>query len=509
MLSRGRRQRSVRVAIIGAGMSGIAVAERLKRSRFENFDLYEQSDGVGGTWHDARYPGAAVDTAQPMYSYSFTKHHSFTRMFAGQQELLAYLEQTVDALDLRPHCHLGVGVTSVEWSQDKLGYLLTLTNGESEWYDAVVSSVGYLNNPRYPDWPHMDEFAGDAFHSSRWSDTSLRGKRVALVGTGSAAAQITGAIAPEVAELLVFQRQAGWVLPKPDRMLTDEEHHKIADGKRRNRIRRKQYIDRYIGGVTAHAEIELDGGLVFTYLRAKWRQRRQPPSPQQVAENYIASIFADRPDLRELVTPHYRLGGKRVVKDSSYYEALLRDNVRLIPRAVDDVYAQGVIDAEGEKHEVDVIVMATGYQTSDLLGTIAVKGRDGRWLKDVWNGEPAAFMGLTIPGLPNFFMTYGPNTNSAFLAYLFESQAAYIARSVGLLRRGVKTIEVRKRWHDVYNDRIQRKLANSAIAKAREAGVHTYFATESGRIVGYMPMTNATYGVLLRLLGHLSTTKQR
>lgn len=508
LTARKRDARTVSVAIVGAGMSGIAVAERLKRSGFEQFDIFEQSDGPGGTWHDARYPGAAVDTAQPMYSYSFTGCHSFSRIFAGQRELLSYLEQTVESYGLLSHCHFGIRVMSAEWSQERLAYRVTLSTGESKWYEAVVSSVGYLNNPRYPDWPHIDSFTGEVFHSSRWPDVDLSGRRVALVGTGSAAAQIAGAIAAEVGELVIFQRQAGWVLPKADRKLSDAERQKMGDERFRRRVRRNQYIDRALGGVTAQIDIDMKASVPMTFLKAKWRQR-SAEDPQKVAERYIDSVFAGRPDLQDMVTPKYRIGGKRVIKDSTYYPALLRDNVRLVPRAAADVYTQGIIDADGQKHEVDVIIMATGYQTSDLVGTLPVKGRSERWLKDVWNGEPSAFMGLTVPGFPNFFMTYGPNTNSAFLAYLFESQAGYIARSISLLRRGVKTVEVRRRWHDVYNDRIQRKLAKSAIAKALEAGVHTYFATESGRIVGYMPMTNATYGMLLRLLGHLSTKKTR
>jgi cation diffusion facilitator CzcD-associated flavoprotein CzcO len=216
-------------------------------------------------------------------------------------------------------------------------------------------------------------------------------------------------------------------------------------------------------------------------------------------------MFASRPDLQAAVTPDYPFGGKRVIKDSTYYPALLRDNVRLIPRAVADAYQQGVIDAEGEKHEVDIIVIATGYQASDYLATLPVKGRRGRWLKDTWNGEPSAFLGVTVPGFPNMFVMYGPNTNSVFLAYLFEAEAAYIQRCVKRIAGGVKTIEVKQRWHDEWNRYIEKRLDSTPVAHAIRQGVHSYYATKSGRIVGYMPIRNVTYGVLLRLLGQIST----
>jgi cation diffusion facilitator CzcD-associated flavoprotein CzcO len=503
---KGRVAGSPRVVVVGGGLSGIAVAARLKMGGFETFDVFEQSDGPGGTWHDARYPGAAVDTPQPMYSYSFTKTHSFSRVYAEQPELLAYLENTIDELELRPHFHFNVTVTGAEWSEHEAEYTVSLSTGERRRYQVLVSAVGFLNNPRYPDWPHLSEFTGTVFHSSRWEPVDTTGKRVALIGTGSGGAQIAGAIAPQVAELLVFQREPGWVLPKPDTVFTAEDRDQLAAPKRRRNLRRRQYVEREFGGVGANVGADPRGGLLGMVTAVR---RHKNVLPKDLAEQYIAEIFADRPDLREMVTPKYVFGGKRVIKDSTYYPALVRDNVRLIPRAVNDAYSQGVIDVDAQKYEVDIIVLATGYQASNYLATLPVRGRNGRLLSEVWNGEPSAFMGMTVPGFPNFFMMYGPNTNSVFLVNLFECEAAYVLRCVRRLARGVKSIEVKEAWHDGYNRWIDKRVEKSAAAKAVMAGVHTYYATESGRIVGYMPMKNVTYGVLLRLLGKISTSTSK
>ena len=499
-----------RVAIVGGGFSGIAAAARLKMAGHEAFDVFEQSDGPGGTWHDARYPGAAVDTPQPMYSYSFTETHSFSRVFAGREELLKYLEDTVDEVGIRSHFHFKTRVTSAEWSEKDSAYAVSLSTGETRMYEVLVSAVGYLNNPRYPEWPHLPEFSGAAFHSARWEDVDLAGKRVALVGTGSAACQIAGAIASQVGELLVFQREPGWVLPKADRVFTDEERAELAKPSRRRDLRRRQYLERERGGLEARVGAETKGGW-WELVKAASRKppKSKPVGPQDQAEAYIAEMFASRPDLQAAVTPSYPFGGKRVIKDSTYYPALLRDNVRLIPRAVADAFTGGVIDAEGEKHEVDIMVMATGYLASDYLATLPVKGRKGRWIKDVWNDEPSAFLGVTVPGFPNMFVMYGPNTNSVFLAYLFEAEAAYIQRCVKRIAGGVKTIEVRARWHDEWNRYLEGRLEKTPIARSIRLGVHSYYATKSGRIVGYMPIRNVTYGVLLRLLGRISTKEQR
>lgn len=490
----GLRADRLRVAIIGGGMAGIAMAERLMRAGFDDFEVFEQSPSLGGTWHDARYPGAAVDTAQPMYSYSFTRTHSFGRLYAKQGELLEYLEQTVDELGLRRHFRFNSRVSSVVWDEVESAYHVAVDGHKPETFQIVVSAVGLLNNPRYPDWPHLDQFTGAAFHSARWETIDLAGKRVALVGTGSAAAQIVGAIAPEVAQLYVFQREPGWVIPKGDREFTPAERTRLAKPRERSKLRARQFLATELGSFRGGRGI-----------------LQKPGSPanlksQKVAEDYIADVFADRPDLARLVTPTYAYGGKRVVKDSTYYPALLRDNVSLIPNAVVDAYERGVVDAVGERYDVDVIIMATGYQASNYLGTYDVVGRAGKTLKDYWNGEPSAFMGVTVPGFPNFFIMYGPNTNSVHLAYLFECQASYIESCRRRIVAGAKRLEVRPRWHARYNDLIQRRLSRTSTAAAVRSGVHNYYASPSGRIVASLPISNLMYKILLKALGRLSIT---
>jgi cation diffusion facilitator CzcD-associated flavoprotein CzcO len=486
---------SPRVAIIGGGMASIALGVRLKASGFDRFDIFEQSGGLGGTWHDARYPGAAVDTPVPMYSYSFTRTYSFSRLYSGQAELLSYLQHTADLYGVLPHFEFGSRVVSVKWDDDQSHYLVTVEGRAPRAYEVVVTAVGFLNNPRYPSWPHLQEFRGHVFHSARWTPIDLTGKRVAVVGTGSAAAQIVGAIAPKVGRLLVFQREPGWVMPKPDRVFTAGEKEKLARPWPRRIIRFRQYVATEIGSLRGARDImQKPGG-------------RRNRLSQQIAESYIAEVFAGRPDLAQLVTPSYPFGGKRIIKDSAYYPALLRHNVELVPRAVQDACIDGVIDASGAHHAVDIIVLATGYQASNYLGTLDVRGREGQSIRDYWDSEPTAFMGLTVPGFPNLFMMYGPNTNSVHLVHLFESQAAYIRRCIRRMGNcGYKEVEVKAQWHQRYNEFVERRLSRTATAHAVREGVHNYYATPSGRIVASLPIGNGSYRLLLRTLGRVSTS---
>ena len=329
-IPRGSGMEKISVAVIGAGAGGICMGVGLRKAGVERFTIYEQSSGVGGTWWDNVYPGAEVDTPQPFYAFSFNMF-DFTRTHVMQAELLAYLENTVDKFHLRDNLRLNCRVTRVEWDAEDCSYIVSAEDGTSESYDVVVSAVGLLNNPRYPDWPGLSEFAGVKFHSARWNyDCDLTDKVVAVVGTGSTAAQIVPAIAPDVRKLYVYQRQPGWVVPKGEKIYDSRERARLMDPRQRWLSWWKQYID--------YEKRLRSAGVEGTPGNTR---------AHDACLKYIETVFADRPDLAKMVTPEYPFGGKRPVQDSNYYPALLRDNVELIPHAVVRVTPTGIVDDTG------------------------------------------------------------------------------------------------------------------------------------------------------------------
>jgi cation diffusion facilitator CzcD-associated flavoprotein CzcO len=475
------------VAIVGAGMGGISAGVLLRRAGIESFTIYEKSARVGGTWWDNQYPGAEVDVDSYVYSFPF-KRHDWTRTHARQAELHRYLEETVDDFDLAAHLRFRTGVTRAEWDDDRHLYRLTLTTGEETECHVLISAVGFLNVPHYPDWPGLEDFRGPSFHTSRWEHQhDLRGKRIAVVGTGSTASQLVPALQPVVSKLLVFQREPGWVLPKGDHDYTTAERRR------------------------------LHNPLVHRYRRAKWywgAEKRlwngsayRPGTPvhtaaEEAARQYIAKAFEDRPDLIASMTPSYPFWGKRTIFSSDFYPALKQPNVEVVPRAVSAVTRQGVVDVDGVEHPVDALVLATGFQPTNYLAHLEVVGRSGESIQKYWDGEPRAFLGVTVPTFPNFYMLYGPGTNGGEIALNLRNQAAYARRAIKrMIRDGVTAIEVKRSWADPYHAWLQSKMADTAWAVS-----NNYFTTSTGKVVTQWPFSALDYGALLKTLGRPSET---
>ena len=373
------------VAIIGAGFAGAAVGVALVKAGIPTFTIFEQSPHAGGAWWDNSYPGAEVDTNSHIYSFGF-KPYNWTRTHASRDELLGYLDETIDQYGLRGRLRLSCGVTEARWDERTHQYRVSTTTGETRTFDIVISAVGFLNVPKYPTWPGLADFVGPAFHTARWEHQhDLTGKRVAVVGSGSSASQVVPAIAPIAAEVYQFQREPGWVRPKRDRNYTPAERAALTP-----------LIQRY-------RRIVLFWQYEWPMLGAKWIRpgTKAHARMEQLCRDHIAEQLAGRPDLQDVVTPRYPFFGKRPLASDNYYPALLRENVHLTPKAVASVTAKGVIDADGEEYPVDAIVMATGFQAANYLATFEVYGRNGTSLHEFWAGDPAAFIGLTVPGFPN------------------------------------------------------------------------------------------------------------
>jgi cation diffusion facilitator CzcD-associated flavoprotein CzcO len=479
-----------RVVVVGAGIGGIAAGVKLRQARIHTFAIYESSPGVGGTWWDNAYPGAEVDVHSSLYSYSF-KWHDWTRTHARQPELQSYLEETVDEFGLRPHLQLGVTVRSATWDDDRHVWSVTLDSGSVDECHVLISAVGFLNVPRYPDWPGLEEFEGPKFHTSRWEHQhDLSDKVVAVVGTGSSATQVVPAIQPTVRKLYLFQREPGWVMPKGERAFTQAERQE-----RRRPWRRA--VDR--ASLRYSLEKGLWGAATFR-PGTKLHQKRQ-----QTCLDYINEQFADRPDLQKAVTPTYPYPGKRPVIASTFYPALKEDNVELVPKAVVEVTPSGIVDGDGVERAVDVIVLATGFEAANYLARLSVTGRSGRTLDEHWAGEPRAYLGLTVPGFPNFFMLYGPGTNGGELVSMLEAQAEYAVRALRrMIRRRVTSVEVKPTFEALWFVWLQSKMQGTSWTMT-----NNYFRSQTGKIVTQWPSGNLVYRALTKALGSVSEAARR
>ena len=479
-----------RVVVIGAGFGGIAAGVKLRRAGIHTFTIYESSRGIGGTWWDNTYPGAEVDVGSHLYCFSF-KPNNWSRTHARQLELQQYLEETVDEFGLRAHLRLGVAVESATWDDDRHLWELRLDDGTIDECNVLVSAVGFLNVPRSPNWPGLEDFAGPKFHTARWEHQhDLTGKVVAVVGTGSSATQIVPAIQPIVQQLYVFQREPGWIMPKGERDFTEEDRAEFAHPWRR---RRERWRQRYL------------------LERSLWRGRLYRPGSKtnearrQFCLDYIERKFADRPDLREAVTPQYPYPGKRPIFASTFYSALKKPNVELVPRAVASVTKSGVIAVDGTERAVDVIVMATGFQAANYLARVRVEGREGRTLEEQWAGEPRAYLGITVPGFPNFFMIYGPGTNGGEIVTMLESQAEYAVRAVKrMIRERVTAVEVKPSFEARWYQWLQRTMSGTSWTMS-----NNYFTSPSGKVVTQWPYGNMLYRALTKVLGRVSETTRR
>jgi cation diffusion facilitator CzcD-associated flavoprotein CzcO len=470
------------VAIIGGGFGGIAAAVKLRKAGISDFTVFERSPGPGGTWWDNRYPGCEVDIPSHAYSFSFAPY-DWPRTHATQPELQEYAEWVIDRFGLRPRFRFGVGVESVAWDDADGVYLVRTDDGAERRFRFVISAVGLLNVPNYPSWPGLDEFEGVCFHTARWDEKAdLTGKRVAIVGTGSTAVQIVPAIAPRVARLQVFQREPGWVEPKGERAFTAAE---------RARFRRYPLLRRLY-----RLKLFLDSTRRFKAYDLKGREQRRM---RELCLRYIADTIED-PRVRAAVTPSFPWGCKRPIYASNFYPALNLPNVELIPHAVKEVTPKGVVDARGVEHETDVLILSTGFQPTRFLSQFTVTGRNGKDIQDFWGDRPRALLGATVPGFPNFFILYGPNTNGGFsIIAQLERQAEIAVRAIRtVLRRRAKLVDTRPDALDRHVRWLDRQLARHASAMG--AGCHNYYHSPSGANVTQWPRTHFVYYVMCRIL---------
>lgn len=461
--------RTPRVAVIGGGVSGIAAGHYLKKAGLHEFTIFEASEELGGTWFDNRYPGVRIDTPSHLYTYTFSRF-DWSWSYADGAEIRRYLEKTVDQEGLRQHFRFGSTVTAAEWLEEEGVYRLSIGDGQREDFEAVICCTGFLNVPFFPDWIDQTAFPGRVVHTARWPEgLSLEGKSVGVIGTGSSAVQIVGEAARVAKSVTVFQRAPNWVFPKGNRKFTPEERQRLSTA--------RGYWLKFAHEYWKYEKVKIFG------------KQDQPGTPtnlrmRRIAEANLHRVLADRPDLIQRLTPDFPFYGKRPIINDEYYPALREPHVRLAPAAV-KADAAGVLDRQGELHQFDVLVLATGFKAADYLSRIKITGRDGLDLQQYWAGEPAAYLGSCMPGFPNFFMGYGPNSNAGPVVFMLECQMKFAADNIrDMARQGAKTVEVTKEAYHNFNEWLQQRLRTSVFNSTRN-----YFSSASGKIVTQWPFS--------------------
>jgi cation diffusion facilitator CzcD-associated flavoprotein CzcO len=434
------------VIVIGTGFAGLGMAIKLRRSGEHNFLVLEKAGAVGGTWRENTYPGCACDVQSHLYSFSFEPNPRWSRMFAPQPEIRAYLEHCTDKYGVREHIRFNEELTSGQFDEAR-GIWEMETNGGEHRYTArvVVAGFGPLSRPELPQIDGIDSFQGKFFHSAQWdADYDLTGKRVAVVGTGASSIQFVPQIARKVAKLKLFQRTPAWVLPKPDRPTTAIE--------RRLFKRFPALQEAYRNLIYWRLETRVLG---FT-LHPKVMK-----AVELIARAHIRRAISD-PELRAKVTPHYTIGCKRILISNDYYPALARDNVEVIGGGVQRVTPTGVVDGDGVEHDVDVIIYGTGFQVHDPLGGLKVVGRDGVELGELWRQQGIeAYLGTTVAGFPNLFVLVGPNTGLGHnsIIFMIESQVHYVIEALKAMRvADAGFVDVRADRQREFNDDLQAQL---------------------------------------------------
>ncbi|MDH3236869.1 MAG: NAD(P)/FAD-dependent oxidoreductase, partial [Alphaproteobacteria bacterium] len=440
----------------------------LKNAGIESFTIYERAAAPGGVWRDNRYPGAACDVPSRLYSYSFEQDYDWSGRYGRQDEILAYLNHCITKYGLAPHIRFNTAIAGADYVD--AGGVWTLKTEDGARIDAqiLVSAVGLFNRPAWPDIPHREDFQGPQFHSANWDDAvDLEGKRVGVIGTGASAIQFVPRIAPVAGQLHVFQQSAQYVFPKHEPPPPSGWRAWADRSWPARRLKRLRVFAQFEG---------------VTRRRASDKLRR---AGEKAFAAHLKGAVAD-PDLRARLTPDYLLGCKRVLISNEWYPALQRPNVSLHDTPVNAVLPAGLRVRGGQTIDLDAIIYATGFTTSDYLAPMVIRGRDGRELNAAWREGAEAYLGITVAGFPNFFMLYGPNTNSSgSIVFMLESQIRYVLSALrAMRRRRAQAMEVREARQRDFNDDIQARIGETVLV---HEGCHSYFQTASGKVVTQWP----------------------
>ena len=458
------------IAIIGTGFSGLGMAIRLKQAGRNDFTLFEKAEAIGGTWRDNHYPGIACDVHSHLYSFSFAPNPNWSRMFSPGREICAYLQHCAERYGILPHIRLGAEVRTATWLEPERLWRLQTVGGETVHARVLVAGMGGLSRPAIPRIPGLATFGGPQFHSAEWNHAvDLRGKRVAVIGTGASAIQFVPQIAPQVAQLTLFQRTPPWVMPKPDRRVTPLEHWLF------RRVPATQRLYRL--GIYCALESRVPGFTLFPgFLKLA----------QNLAKLHIHRHIRD-PLLRAKLTPNYTMGCKRVLMSNDYYPALARANVAVVTDAIAEVREHGVVTRDGVEHPADCLILGTGFQATDPLPRGVLFGRGGLDILEAWRDGPEAYLGTTVSGFPNLFLLMGPNTGLGHnsMVYMIESQIHYVLGALAAMdASGARALDVLPAVQNRFNRAIQQQLQQTVW---QQGGCQSWYMNAAGKNVVLWP----------------------
>lgn len=456
-------ERSPKIVVIGAGIAGITTAITLQQNGFHDFVVLEKGSDVGGVWHWNHYPGLTCDVPSNLYQFSFAPKPDWSHLFAAGSEIQRYLRDVVDDFGVRPHLRLDTEVVSAEFTGS--GWQVDTADGTRYDADFVIMATGVLHHPYYPDIPGMDEFTGPIVHTARWEDDLVtRGRRIGVIGSGSTGVQIVSALQPEAASIVHYSRTPQWIMWAP--MNLPQPRLVSAALRRFPTLSRLLY-----NGLLAGSAILAD-----VTTRPSWRR--------QVVQDYarlsLRAQVRDEP-LRSQLTPDYEPLCKRQVVSGSYYRAIAAPNAEVVGAGIDRITADGIRTVDGRQHDLDVIVLATGFHTHNYMRPMNVRGRDGVTIDDAWDKGPRAYRMTAIPGFPNLFTVLGPNspTGSISLQYASELTARYITQWLQRFRRGeFDLVEVTEEATARFND----DVADALEPTVWNTGCNSWYLTDNGAV---------------------------
>lgn len=425
-----------RIAVVGAGMSGIGAYIKLSKAGYHDITIFEKTDKIGGTWRENRYPGLSCDIPSYFYQYTFAPNPNWSHRFSYGPEIQAYLEDTAEKYGVLPHVRFNTPVAELKYEAPI--WRLTTDSGETQTFDLVIAATGVLHHPSVPDLPGLESFAGESFHTTRWPDNlDLSGKKVGIIGTGSTSAQIVGAIAEKVEKLSLFQRTAQWIHPLPQKEYSGWWKRLLNAIPILNKLVYRSVsftIDQTFVRAT------LGNKLMLRYL--DWMCRRT-----------LKRDVAD-PELRAKLTPDYRAGCKRMIFCSTFYPAISRPNADLVTESIEAIEPGGVRTRDGQLHELDVLVLATGFKVSNFILPTRVIGESNVELGTQWDGIPRAHRATSIPGFPNFWMLEGPTgpVGNISLFMVSEHQIDFIISALDHMRaKGLQAMAPKRQAFERYN----------------------------------------------------------
>lgn len=451
------------VVIVGAGFAGLGAAIQLRSRGVTDLLILERNHDVGGTWHDNTYPGCQCDVQSNLYSFSFALNPEWSRTYSPQPEIRAYLQKVADDFNVRKDIRFGCHVEAITWDAAEHVWRLTTSQGALS-ARVLIAAHGAFSEPTKPELSGLDEFQGDLLHSARWNHkVSLEGRRVGVIGTGASAIQIVPAIQPVVQSLKVYQRTPPWVVPRFDgrnaswKMSMYRHVPFLQRG-----VRWAQYLGREL----------LVPSLVYSPMLARWVEKW--------ARMHLKRQVANA-ELRAQLTPQYRIGCKRILLSNEYYPALQQPNTELITQGVERVTRTGIRTSDGREHELDALVLATGFRVANHPMTGRIRGRSGATLEAAWRNGAASYLGITVPDFPNFFLLSGPNSGIGHtsLVFMIEAQIRYTVQAIQwLLQHPAGVLEVRQADCDAFVNEMQRRSTSTTWGAG---SCNSWYLDEHGR----------------------------